>query len=289
MLATGHRNMNDKITDSTESISSVGKVIGEFLKISAETEEAKEAAIQVGSAARTLAKSLNVALLPIAAINFAYDKARIYFETRFEADLAKVLERRNIDASDAYGDPRATVVEPIMRGLGLAHGEPGLRDMYLELLASELGENGSHPGFAHVLQEMTSEEARYLRSILAYPGAQVARLLGMLGTGHLYTHTSYVINEIDSEGGPLQNPRFPTMVANWIRLGLVEIEFQGERGMAHGRFLWLQDRPEYKNAEETELDVTVLYGNIMLTDFGEAFCRAIGISYFYERPRKEDS
>ncbi len=64
-------------------------IVTEIIKAAGEHPNVKEAAGNLGQTAVTLTKTINNALLPLAAINFAFDKARNYFAGRFQADLSE--------------------------------------------------------------------------------------------------------------------------------------------------------------------------------------------------------
>jgi len=60
-------------------------IVTEIIKAAGEHPNVKEAAGNLGQTAVTLTKTINNALLPLAAINFAFDKARNYFAGRFNS------------------------------------------------------------------------------------------------------------------------------------------------------------------------------------------------------------
>jgi hypothetical protein len=65
---------DDPIKVAKDSVSLVAEVI----KAAGDNPQVKEAASNLGQTAVTLTKTINNVLVPLAAINFAFDKARTY-------------------------------------------------------------------------------------------------------------------------------------------------------------------------------------------------------------------
>jgi hypothetical protein len=68
--------------------------------------------------ALTIAKAINVVLLPIAAINFGYERARDYFQSRFESDLREKLA--DVPSDDVV-EPKPPLAGPVMQGLAFSN------------------------------------------------------------------------------------------------------------------------------------------------------------------------
>ncbi len=57
------------------------EVTAAAMELSADTPELKESGENISKSALTLTKAINNCLLPIAAVNYAFDKGRGYFDT----------------------------------------------------------------------------------------------------------------------------------------------------------------------------------------------------------------
>ena len=110
-------------------------LIGEVMKAAGDNPHVKEAGWELGKTALTLTKAINSVLLPVAAVNFAFDKARIYFTERFPADMA---QKAASIPPEAVVEPKASVAGPALQGLAFCHEEEDLKEMYLNLLASAM-------------------------------------------------------------------------------------------------------------------------------------------------------
>jgi hypothetical protein len=56
--------------------------------------DAKAAGCDLAKAAHTITSTINLCLLPLAAVNFAYKKAEKYFGARFQKDIEEVAYPR---------------------------------------------------------------------------------------------------------------------------------------------------------------------------------------------------
>jgi len=64
-------------------------LVGEILKVAGENPDVRKAGQNLGQAALVITKAINNALLPLAAVNFAFDKAKVYFSENFQDDISK--------------------------------------------------------------------------------------------------------------------------------------------------------------------------------------------------------
>ena len=222
-------------------------------------------------------------LLPLAAMNYAVEKARDYFESRFPDQFAKKLE--SVPPEDLV-EPRASIAGPVLQGLAFSHEEQPLREMYLNLLRSSMDRRSApnaHPAFVETIKQSTAEEARHLNAILASTGAVAigeVRLENESREGWkvLYRHLANLTD--DGTGERSEDPRFPMMVDNWVRLGLVEVRYDTVV-IGDGAYDWMEARPEYvrlceKHSKEGDV-IKLKKGLLKPTDFGLEFGAAAGI------------
>jgi hypothetical protein len=99
--------------DSLKAAKEAVSAIGEVIKIAGENPDAKAAGRDLAKAARTITTAINVCLLPIAAVNYGYEKARIYFQSRFPIDLEDATA--NIPPESLI-DPKASLEVPCFKG-----------------------------------------------------------------------------------------------------------------------------------------------------------------------------
>lgn len=257
-------------------------LIGEVIKAAGDSPQVKEAAGNLGQTAVTLTKAINNVLVPLAAINFAFDKARAYFSGKFQQDIA---EKAQAIPAEYIVEPKASIAGPTLQGLAFSHEEQNLKEMYLNLLATAMDgrvASDAHPAFVEIIKQMDSEDARLIRSVLrstsALPIVQLHRKMTDGGYNVLVQHVLDFKNT--KTGVAVEDPRLPAMIDNWIRLGLVEVAYDKHLSdVSH--YSWVEQRPEFikLNQEPQPPDSTIEYqkGLLIRTELGKRFAKAIGL------------
>ena len=175
--------------------------------------------------------------------------SRDYFEFEFADDMA---DRLSDVPEEELVTPRGSIAGPAILGLGFSVEEPELRAMYLNLLATASDrrvEQSAHPSFAEIIRQLSAAEAAELASLLAaardqHPIVEL-RLKGATadepskeGTSLLATH---VLNWYE-DGEPITAPERAMFVDNWIRLGLVTVDY-GTYFVHSGAYSWVETTP----------------------------------------------
>lgn len=257
-------------------------LIGDVIKAVGDSPQVKEAAGNLGQTAVTLTKTINNVLVPLAAINFAFDKARAYFSDKFPQDMA---EKTLAIPQECIVEPKASIAGPTLQGLAFAHEESDLKDMYLNLLATAMdGRSASdaHPAFVEIIKQLDSEDARLIRGVLqstsAIPIVQIHRKIKSGGYLVLVPH---LLNLINTETElPAEDQRLPAMIDNWVRLGLVEVAYDKHLHV-ETHYSWVEQRPEFEKLKQElqsdETTVTYQKGLLNPTELGKRFAKAIGL------------
>lgn len=268
----------EPLKTATEGIALVSEVI----KAAGNSPQVKEAAGNLGQTAVTLTKAINNILVPLAAINFAFDKARIYFSGKFQEDIA---EKAQAIPQENIVEPKASIAGPTLQALAFAHEEPNLKEMYLNLLTTAMDgriAGTAHPAFVEIIKQLDSEDARLVRGALesstALPIVQIRRKLKDGGHHVLVQH---LLNLKDTSTGlAAEDPNLPAMIDNWSRLGLVDV-FYDQWLKSETHYSWVEQRPEFirlKSAPQTD-EATIEYqkGVLARTELGKRFAKAIGL------------
>lgn len=256
-------------------------LVGEILKAAGDNPNVKEAGQNLGHTALTITKTINNALLPLAAVNFAFDKARAYFVEKFQQDLsAKTAEI----PLEQIVEPKASIAGPALQGLAFTHEEPNLKEMYLSLLATAMDGRvaaDAHPAFVEIIRQLSSEDAQLIRGALQSPAplAIIEVRLTTVGQHGYQTLARHVLSLSNSTTkAPVENPQLPAMVDNWVRLGLIDVDYTTK--LTDGTaYEWVDQRPEvvrlrqiYEN-EKQKLEIA--HGILERTAFGVQFARAV--------------
>jgi len=259
-------------------------LVGELIKVAGDDPNVKEAGSNLGRTALTVTKLINNALLPLAAINFAFDKAREYFAKRFQSDLS---EKVSTIPAEHIVEPKASIAGPALQGLAFTHEEVNLKEMYLSLLATAMDGRISaqaHPAFVEIIKQLASEESALLRDVLrsSTPIPIAEFRFTTAGDGGWVTVARHVLNVITQPGGnPEETPRLSAMVDNWVRLGLVEVDYLNHL-VAEKAYSWVDGRPEYvacRSRYEAEgRTMNFQKGILRRTSLGEQFAAAVGLA-----------
>jgi len=201
-----------------------------------------------------------------------------YFEDTFPQEMgAKIADIPD----ENLVTPPASIAVPALQGLSYTFEEGSLKELYLNLLATASDNrraNQAHPAFAEIIKQLAPDEAKLLREVLPRRHLPIARIMDEIGRpkGTFDLLMSYLLPIVDAKGEPWEEPRVPTWVDNWKRLGLVDITYD-EYLPAKAAYDWVQTRPEYvrfaRRAEITHLMFDE--GLITSTNFGRQFLRAV--------------
>lgn len=270
---------DDPISAAKDGIS----LVAEIMKAAGDNSHVKEAAGNLGKTAVTLTKTINNVLVPLAAINFAFDKARTYFSGKFQEEIAAkaaAIPPENIV------EPKASVAGPSLQGLAFTHDEPNLKEMYLNLLATAMDSRASataHPAFVEIIKQLDSEDAQLIRGALQsdFP-IPIIQIRGNLpnqgGYSVLMSHVLDLTNSITRTA--MESPQLPAMIDNWVRLGLVEVAYD-KHITDLTRYGWADQRPELIRLRQQprgdESVVAYEKGILQCTQLGKRFATAVGL------------
>lgn len=243
-----------------------------------DSEHGAESINQLGQSAVIITTAIKNCLLPIAAVNFGFEKARVYFSEKFERDFSEKM--KDVSPENVM-EPKASIAGPALQGLAFSHDEAPLKEMYLSLLASSSRRDMAdkvHPSFVEIIRQLSSDEAMFFSSLVKFDGplaiAQI-RIKNKNGSG--YRILKKHVMPIEESGQPVQNSSYVAMVDNFIRLGLVEVNYAVHL-VADKAYDWVEKRPEYISALSTEDDGDVYFskGIIEVISFGKKFAVSVG-------------
>lgn len=269
---------DDPINVAKEGVS----LLAEVIKAAGDNSQVKEAANNLGKTAVILTKTINNVLVPLAAINFAFDKAKIYFSGKFQEEIAAKAEAI---PSEHIIEPKASIAGPTLQGLAFTHEEPNLKEMYLNLLTTSMDGRAAsiaHPAFVEIIKQLDSEDARLvkgaLQSSVAIPIVQIHLTNNEGGYNVLVQHLLNLTNS--TTGFPVEDTTLPAMIDNWIRLGLVEVMYD-KFLREPTSYSWVEQRPEYKRLTEMHsaagASITYQKGILNRTELGKRFAKAVGL------------
>jgi Abortive infection alpha len=257
-------------------------LVGEVIKAAGDNPQVKEAAGNLGQTAITLTKTINNVLVPLAAINFAFDKARIYFSGKFQHDLEEKTQK--IPAEHIV-EPKASIAGPTLQGLAFAHEEPSLKEMYLSLLVTSMDgriTSDAHPAFVEIIKQLDSEDARLVKAVLVSESSiPIVQIRRQYKDGAFNVLVQHLVDLKSSETGlPMENLQIPSMIDNWIRLGLVEVDYSKQLSETD-LYSWVQHRPEFfrlrSAPQKDHATIDCQEGVLGRTELGKRFAQAVGL------------
>lgn len=200
-----------------------------------------------------------------------------YFLHEFPEELAPRL----IEVpQDALVCPPTSIVVPLMHALSYSMEEAGLKAMYLSLMATASDgrdKQGVHPAFVTAISGLSAKESRLLPMVLGQLQMPIAQVVWISPDGQSTVLGRHLLDVNDrATGQPSTDVDFGLWVDNWVRLGLVEVDYPAER-VGQSGYEWVERRPEFL-AWQAQFQAQVRYdkGVLRVTDFGKRFARAIG-------------
>jgi hypothetical protein len=179
------------------------------------------AAKELGVALHTVAKCVNLALAPVAALVWGYDKIKAFVDTRVSEKLASVLPEKIIT-------PRPEVAGPALEALRYSGHDNNLRELYANLLATSMDADtaaNAHPGFVEIIKNLSPDEARIMRLFatrLQFPLLDVRAHLKELPEQYEDVVVNY--SHVGREAGCEHMGLVQAYVDNLCRVRLLEIE-----------------------------------------------------------------
>lgn len=268
------------INDDVKAVGDGATALAKTIDIIKDNENAKQAADNLGQSLVTITETIKNALLPLAAVNYGFNKAKTYFNEKFQQDFEPKLA--DIPPEDLI-EPKASVAGAVLQGIAFAHEETDIKEMFLSLLATSMDKRVSenaHPAFVEIIKQLNSEEAKLVKNVFSLPESAVAtaeiRLHDDVGFKVLYTH---LVNFQATDGTMLENPRLPSSIDNLVRLGLVVVDYASFL-TDEKAYNWLDNRPEmikFKKEFGSE-KIQFQKGIIKRTSFGDQFAKVVGLT-----------
>jgi hypothetical protein len=146
-------------------------------------------------------------------------KEREQMKQRVGEELAKKLE--SVDPEKIVA-PNPRIAVPALQGLSLSMDDAEIREMFLNLVAADMNSDSkgsTHPGYAAIIKEMTSVEAKVVAVLKAAPQIRFSlRIVGGRAWREVGHEFSFSLAGV-SIGGLLK------ATSNLERLGVCEIQY----------------------------------------------------------------
>ena len=255
----------NKIKDTADALNGLLKTVPIY------PDTIQPAAKEVGKSLETIAKSVNVALFPLKALVWSYEKLQNFIDT-------KISEKLQNTPITEIQTPKSNIVVPALQALSYSGDEPELQDLFANLIASSMDTNTAnfaHPSFVEAIKQMTPDEAKLLRYFSIekiLPSITIrSESLDKKGGVDRFRHVT-----LFGEKANCTNPQFTSVALdNFIRLGIIEIPYNYaytdktiyEELKKHPEVIEIE---ENINNEEKQ-KCKIVEETVNLTDFGRQF------------------
>jgi len=263
---------DNKVKETVEAVTGLVQAIPIYQDL------AQPAVKQVGKALETVGKAINVALAPVGALVWGYEKCQDFISTKV-ADKLKDVPPEDIIT------PKPNVAGPAIEALRYTGHEEELSDLYANLLASAMDKktaSGAHPAFVEIIKQLTPDEARIvtlLRGMRAFPLLNVRETHKddpeqTKGWREVLSHFSL----LGEEAGVEFVGMVPSYLDNLCRLGLIEYLSAGmyytaaniyEPLETHSTVLAIKETIEAKRTMQCEMRRT----GFGITELGKQFAK----------------
>jgi hypothetical protein len=229
------------------------------------------AAKEIGKALGTVAKSVNVALAPVSALIWGYDRIKDFVDNKVTEKLENTPEENIIT-------PPPHIAGPALESLKYAGSVEELQELYANLLASAMDSEttkNAHPCFVEVIKQLSSDEAKLLVCFIHTPEIPAINIKNQReddsgGRDHYRNFTN-----VGEAFGVQELSLLPNYWDNLKRLGLVKIP-DIYKLLGDGIY---KDLEEHKTVIEMKLlldsldgrKCKIVYTSISLTDLGRQF------------------
>lgn len=259
----------------------ISEVVVRALDGAKEQPDMRAAGRALGTSARILSETVRTALLPLALVNLGVRKFENYLRDKFPDEL----DAATADIpEDALQEPPLSVAGPVMQGLTFTHESEALRRMFLALLATSMNvkqAEHAHPGFADIISQLRGDEAVLLSALLdTQTGLPIVRYESadpedVRSRTPISRHLLPLRYNTRLVADPIEPDRLAVFVDNWIRLGLVEVNYSRQYAEP-GVYDWAEEHVQTQTLRDQHGEQLIVdYGVLEVTDWGQEFSLAI--------------
>lgn len=262
----------NKIRDAADAVKGIIEAVPVYQDV------VQPAAREIGAALQTVAKTIHIALAPIAAMVWGYETVKDFVLTRVAEKLKHVPPER-------IKTPEPHVVVPALQALRYTGHQESLRELYANLLATSLDAETSeqaHPAFVDMIKNMAPDEARIMRLFAVRERFPTIDVRAFLKDEKGYWVPMRRYSWVGKEAGCAFPDLTPNYLDNLVRLGL--IESPGPHGLGAPTLAAPNTYEPLEQADDImqlKAEVEAHGGHVefgrsfvQVTDLGAQFCRA---------------
>jgi hypothetical protein len=202
-----------KYKDATDAVEGIVKAVPIYQDL------LQPAMVELGKGIHTLSKTVHIALSPISALIWGYDQIKDFIQQSLE-DKLKNIPRENIIS------PAPEVAVPAIEALRYLGHREELREMFSRLLATSMNAemaNLAHPSFVEILKQISSDEAKILKSLNNNNFQPIIHLNMFVGDTTNFIHLIKNFTTLPYQVGCEFPQLGVTYIENIFRLGLIHV------------------------------------------------------------------
>lgn len=220
---------------------------------------------------KTLQGATRVALAPVTALIWGYDKISSYLDVAIPEYFArKKVKQENIITPDL------TIAVPVIEAMRYTSHKPELRDMFTNLLGYSMNSEAvdEHPAFVDIIKQLCSDECKILNYLYSDDEQPMIKLAQKANDNGGFRVLTTNFSDICFNAGCEKTFKFPEYLDNLHRLGLVDVFYDK----------YLFDDTYYDNLRKninfinlkpkgvSDSEIIEQKGLYTLSEFGKKFC-----------------
>lgn len=225
---------------------------------------------QIGKSLETITKTINIALAPIKALVWGYDKIENFVSTRVAEKLKNVKEENIVT-------PLPQIAGPALEALRYSGHDENLRELFANLLATAMDKetlDKAHPGYVEIIKNLSSDEALLLKVFSPHQSYPLIDIRFQAKDGNGYNTLLSNYTHLHKNTSIKRNDLVPSYIDNLCRLGILEIP-SGVHLTSDELYEVLEKGEElniYRTAlEKKELNISFDRRLVQLTTYGTHF------------------
>ncbi len=272
MVSSDQNSKESNVKSTIDAVTGLAKAIPIY------DDAIQPAAKEIGKSLATVTKTINIALAPISALVWGYEKISEFVQTKVAEKLKNVAEENIVT-------PDPAVVGPAMEALKFTGNNEILSELYANLIANSMDKNTikkAHPGFVEIIKNMTSDEGLILKVFMPNVYKPIMDIKLKIKSGNGGEHnllSNYSI--IGIEAGCKYTDLTPQYIDNLCRLGLLSVP-PGRHLIGENAYNSLIKTKAYENLQATyeneRTGITQIKKYIELTELGILFKQACVIN-----------
>lgn len=211
--------MSNESSNESNIEGTINAVTGLAKAIPVYEDALQPAAKEIGKALGTVAKTVNVALAPVSALVWGYDKIKDFVDTKVSEKLSSVKDEDIVS-------PPPNVAGPALESLKYTGSIDELKELYANLIASSMDKNTTHkahPSFVEIIKQLSPDEAKLLVYFASSGSAPIVDIKNnrkdKSGGRYEYRYFTNIGEKLRLDNLGLNSSYW----SNLIRLGLVDI------------------------------------------------------------------